>query len=109
MHCMALSVVRFLCSKSFLESLLLLSPHKYAITCLTCLDLTMSVKRRNMLHLTAKSTQFGKKTLTSWLVEAAGTVPIQRRKDCAKGVANNDASMAKLTQVRGLANQSEIF
>jgi glycerol-3-phosphate O-acyltransferase/dihydroxyacetone phosphate acyltransferase len=52
-----------------------------------------------MLHLTSKSTQFGKKTLTSWLVEAAGTVPIERRKDFAEGVANNDASVAKLVQV----------
>jgi glycerol-3-phosphate O-acyltransferase/dihydroxyacetone phosphate acyltransferase len=69
----------------------------------------MSVKRRDMLHLTAKSTQFGKKTLTSWLVEAAGTVPVQRRKDFAEGVANNDASMAILTKVCGPASHSEIF
>jgi hypothetical protein len=52
-----------------------------------------------MLHLTAKSTQFGKKTLTSWLIEAAGTVPIQRRKDFADGDVNNDPAMTKLTQV----------
>jgi glycerol-3-phosphate O-acyltransferase/dihydroxyacetone phosphate acyltransferase len=69
----------------------------------------MSVKRRNMLHLTAKSTQFGKRTLTSWLIEAAGTVPIQRRKDFAEGVANNDASMSVLTQVWVLVSDSEIF
>jgi glycerol-3-phosphate O-acyltransferase/dihydroxyacetone phosphate acyltransferase len=56
-----------------------------------------------MLHLTAKSTQFGKRTLTSWLIEAAGTVPVQRRKDFAEGVANNNAAMAKLTQVRILS------
>jgi glycerol-3-phosphate O-acyltransferase/dihydroxyacetone phosphate acyltransferase len=62
-----------------------------------------------MLHLTAKSTQFGKKTLTSWLIESAGTVPIQRRKDFAEGVANNDASMAILTKVWGLVIHSEIF
>jgi glycerol-3-phosphate O-acyltransferase/dihydroxyacetone phosphate acyltransferase len=62
-----------------------------------------------MLHLTAKSTQFGKKTLTSWLVEAAGTVPIQRRKDSVEGVANNDASMEKLKQVGDLISHSEIF
>lgn len=62
-----------------------------------------------MLHLTAKSTQFGKKTFTSWLVEAAGTVPIQRRKDFVEGVANNDASMEKVTQVRCLVSHSEIF
>ncbi len=69
----------------------------------------MFVKRRNMLHLTAKSTQFGKKTLTSWLIEAAGTVPIQRRKDFVDGVANNDAPMAKLTQVRALVSYDEDF
>ena len=57
------------------------------------------MKRRNMLHLTAKSTQFGKKTLTSWLIEAAGTVPIQRRKDFADGVINNDTAMDELTEV----------
>jgi glycerol-3-phosphate O-acyltransferase/dihydroxyacetone phosphate acyltransferase len=62
-----------------------------------------------MLHLTAKSTQFGKKTLTSWLIEAAGTVPIQRRKDFADGVANNDASMENLTQVRALVIYDEVF
>lgn len=53
-----------------------------------------------MLHLTAKSTQFGKKTFTSWLIEAAGTVPIQRRKDFAEGVIDNGASMEKMSQVR---------
>jgi len=62
-----------------------------------------------MLHLTAKSTQFGKKTLTSWLIEAAGTVPIQRRKDFAEGVANNDAPMTLLTQVWSLVSHSESF
>jgi hypothetical protein len=86
----------------------------YSLTGTSCWQLStltqfMSVKRRNMLHLTAKSTQFGKKTLTSWLVEAAGTVPIQRRKDFDEGVANNDSSLAKLTQVCGLVDHSEIF
>jgi glycerol-3-phosphate O-acyltransferase/dihydroxyacetone phosphate acyltransferase len=61
-----------------------------------------------MLHLTAKSTQFGKKTLTSWLIEAAGTVPIQRRKDFDEGVANNDAPLAKLTQVWRPVSHSEM-
>jgi glycerol-3-phosphate O-acyltransferase/dihydroxyacetone phosphate acyltransferase len=62
-----------------------------------------------MLHLTAKSTQFGKKTLTSWLIEAAGTVPIQRRKDFVEGLANNDIVMEKMTQVRTLVLQYEAF
>jgi glycerol-3-phosphate O-acyltransferase/dihydroxyacetone phosphate acyltransferase len=61
-----------------------------------------------MLHLTAKSTQFGKKTLTSWLIEAAGTVPIQRHKDFVEGI-NNDVAMEKMTQVRTLVIQYGAF
>lgn len=62
-----------------------------------------------MLHLTAKSTQFGKKTLTSWLIEAAGTVPIQRRKDYVEGMVNNDPVMEKMSQVRTSVHQYEAF
>ncbi|KAL0578291.1 hypothetical protein V5O48_003702 [Marasmius crinis-equi] len=48
-----------------------------------------------MLRLTAKSTQFGKKTFTSWLIESAGTIPIQRRKDFenANEVDNSDVML----------------
>lgn len=46
-------------------------------------------KIRNMLRLTAKSTQFGRKTFTSWLIESAGTVPIKRRKDYVQGSIDN--------------------
>ncbi|KAI0305770.1 hypothetical protein B0F90DRAFT_1624477 [Multifurca ochricompacta] len=72
--------------------------HTNSLTDALVLVTAIPSKKRNMLHLTAKSTQFGKKTLTSWLIEAAGTVPIQRRKDFAEGTANNDACMAKLTR-----------
>lgn len=52
-----------------------------------------------MLRLTAKSTQFGHPTFTSWLIESAGTIPIKRRKDFQDGEAvdNNDA-MLKLME-----------
>jgi hypothetical protein len=53
-----------------------------------------------MLRLTAKSTQFGRKTFTSWLIESAGTVPIKRRKDFAEGDADNSEVMEKLIQVK---------
>lgn len=52
-----------------------------------------------MLRLTAKSTQFGRKTFTSWLIESAGTVPIKRRKDFPEGDVNNSEVMEKLMQV----------
>lgn len=53
-----------------------------------------------MLRLTAKATQFGHKTFTSWLIESAGTVPIKRRKDYADGDADNMAAMEYLIRVR---------
>ncbi|KAG6372285.1 hypothetical protein JVT61DRAFT_7725 [Boletus reticuloceps] len=53
---------------------------------------------RNMLRLTAKSTQFGRKTFTSWLIESAGTVPIKRRKDFPEGDTDNSEVMEKLIQ-----------
>lgn len=54
-----------------------------------------------MLRLTAKSTQFGHPTFTSWLIESAGTVPIKRRKDFTDGsAADNSEVMGKLMEVR---------
>lgn len=53
-----------------------------------------------MLRLTAKATQFGHRTFTSWLIESAGTVPIKRRKDSADGKADNRDAMLKLMEVR---------
>jgi len=52
-----------------------------------------------MLRLTAKATQFGRRTFTSWLIESAGTVPIKRRKDYIDGNADNSDVMEKLMQV----------
>lgn len=52
-----------------------------------------------MLRLTAKATQFGHKTFTSWLIESAGTVPIKRRKDSVDGSADNSDAMLKLMEV----------
>lgn len=61
--------------------------------------LSAQVQRRNLLRLTAKSTQFGKKTFTSWLIESAGTLPIQRRKDFADGQIDNNDVMQHLLKV----------
>jgi glycerol-3-phosphate O-acyltransferase/dihydroxyacetone phosphate acyltransferase len=51
-----------------------------------------------MLRLTAKSTQFERKTFTSWLIESAGTVPIHRRKDF-DGPIDNTEAMVSLVEV----------
>ena len=57
------------------------------------------VQKRNMLRLTAKSTQFGHRTFTSWLIESAGTVPIKRKKDYPDGQVDNSNVMEKLMEV----------
>lgn len=53
-----------------------------------------------MLRLTAKSTQFGRRTFTSWLIESAGTLPIKRRKDFGDQEVDNSMIMADLIDVR---------
>ncbi|KAG7098823.1 hypothetical protein E1B28_000727 [Marasmius oreades] len=55
--------------------------HSNSLTDALLLVTSIPSKKRKMLRLTAKSTQFGKKTFTSWLIENAGTVPIQRKRD----------------------------
>jgi hypothetical protein len=53
-----------------------------------------------MLRLTAKATQFGHPTFTSWLIESAGTVPIKRRKDYPdQEEVDNTEAMSKLMDV----------
>ena len=52
--------------------------------------------------MTAKSTQFGKKTFTSWLIESAGTVPIKRRKDYGDREVDNSEVMQHLMEVSEL-------
>ncbi|KAI0088038.1 hypothetical protein BDY19DRAFT_205795 [Irpex rosettiformis] len=72
------------------------SNHSNSLTDALVLVATIPFKRRNLLRLTAKSTQFGKKTFTSWLIESAGTLPIQRRKDFADGQIDNNIVMQHL-------------
>ncbi|KZT10657.1 uncharacterized protein LAESUDRAFT_734480 [Laetiporus sulphureus 93-53] len=72
--------------------------HSNSLTDALLLVTAIPSKRRNLLRLTAKSTQFGKKTFTSWLIESAGTVPIKRRKDFPDGQADNSAVMVKLIE-----------
>ena len=58
-------------------------------------------KRRSLLRLTAKATQFGKRTFTSWLIESAGTVPIKRRSDYSEDAqVDNTEIMSHLMDVR---------
>ncbi|KAF9070113.1 hypothetical protein BDP27DRAFT_1392088 [Rhodocollybia butyracea] len=68
--------------------------HSNSLTDALLLVTSVPSYRRNMLRLTAKSTQFGRKTFTSWLIESAGTVPIHRRKDFDGPVDNTEAMVS---------------
>ncbi|KAJ7188056.1 hypothetical protein C8R46DRAFT_979007 [Mycena filopes] len=71
--------------------------HSNSLTDALLMVTSIPPKERNMLRLTAKTTQFGRKTFTSWLIESAGTVPIKRRKDYEGAVDNTDV-MEKLME-----------
>ncbi|KAH9931180.1 uncharacterized protein BXZ73DRAFT_47432 [Epithele typhae] len=76
--------------------------HSNSLTDALLLVTSIPSRRRNLLRLTAKSTQFGKKTFTSWLIESAGTVPLKRRKDFPDGQADNSEVMQHLIEAHAL-------
>ena len=52
---------------------------------------------QKFLRMTAKSTLFGKKTFSSWLIESSGALPLQRKIDFAEGTQiDNTHVMNKL-------------
>ncbi|KAH7916529.1 acyltransferase-domain-containing protein [Hygrophoropsis aurantiaca] len=83
--------------------------HSNSLTDALLLVTSIPSSARNMLRLTAKSTQFGHKTFTSWLIESAGTVPIKRRKDFADGNADNSDVMDKLMEALELGDAICLF
>ncbi|KAF9241574.1 hypothetical protein BU15DRAFT_87158 [Melanogaster broomeanus] len=70
--------------------------HSNSLTDALLLVTSIPSSTRNMLRLTAKSTQFGRRTFTSWLIESAGTVPIKRRKDFQGDSVDNTDVMDNL-------------
>ncbi|KAF8319404.1 hypothetical protein DL93DRAFT_2053699 [Clavulina sp. PMI_390] len=75
---------------------LLCANHGNSLTDPLVLVTSISSKKRNFLRLTAKSTLFGKKTFSSWLIESVGSVPIRRRIDNPDGDNDNTAVMEGL-------------
>ncbi|KAG8950169.1 hypothetical protein FRC00_007851 [Tulasnella sp. 408] len=77
------------------EPVIVCANHVNSLTDALLLVTSVSSKKRNFLRLTAKDTQFGRKTFSSWLIENAGTLPIQRRKEHGDQ-ADNSTTMDKL-------------
>ncbi|KAG1731516.1 uncharacterized protein EDB91DRAFT_1154364 [Suillus paluster] len=83
--------------------------HSNSLTDALLLVTSMPSRTRNMLRLTAKSTQFGHRTFTSWLIESAGTVPIKRRKDFNNNEVDNTQVMDKLMDALELGDAVCLF
>ncbi|KAF8650387.1 hypothetical protein AX16_005195 [Volvariella volvacea WC 439] len=83
--------------------------HSNSLTDALMLVTSVPSKKRHMLRLTAKSTLFGKPTFTSWLIESAGTVPIQRRKDYGNVTVDNSETMNKLMEALELGDAVCLF
>ncbi|KAJ7902015.1 hypothetical protein B0H14DRAFT_2669508 [Mycena olivaceomarginata] len=84
--------------------------HSNSLTDALLLVTAIPPKDRNMLRLTAKATQFGHRTFTSWLIESAGTVPIKRRKDYVdSSTVDNTEVMEKLMEALELGDAVCLF
>lgn len=70
--------------------------HSNSLTDALLLVTTVPKSRRSLLRLTAKDTQFGRGTFTSWLIESARTLPIKRPKDHKGEKVDNSKVFEKL-------------
>ncbi|KAH9895173.1 hypothetical protein C8Q73DRAFT_759590 [Cubamyces lactineus] len=83
--------------------------HSNSLTDALLLVTSIPSRKRNLLRLTAKATQFGRKTFTSWLIESAGTVPIKRRKDYGNDAVDNSDAMQYLMEALELGDAVCLF
>ncbi|KAI0027705.1 acyltransferase-domain-containing protein [Vararia minispora EC-137] len=91
------------------EACIVCANHANSLTDALLLVKAIPYKRRGMLRLTAKSTQFGRGTFTSWLIESAGTLPIKRRKDFGDADVDNSAIMNLLIEALGRGDAICLF
>ncbi|GAA5871807.1 hypothetical protein JCM1840_004004 [Sporobolomyces johnsonii] len=77
---------------------MLCANHSNSLTDALLLVTTVPPSRRSLLRLTAKDTQFGRGTFSSWLIEKAGTLPIKRPKDHLGQKVDNSIVFEKLIQ-----------
>ncbi|TDL26141.1 hypothetical protein BD410DRAFT_764512 [Rickenella mellea] len=80
------------------EPCIVVANHSNSLTDALLIVTSIPGAKRNLIRLTAKATQFGKRTFTSWLIESAGTVPIKRAKDSPEGKVDNNDVFVKLME-----------
>ena len=75
---------------------LLCANHSNSLTDPLILATAIPLSKRRLLRLTAKSTLFGLRNFSSWLIESVGTVPIKRAKDFNGAKVDNSVVFGKL-------------
>ncbi|GAA5977167.1 hypothetical protein JCM11641_003864 [Rhodosporidiobolus odoratus] len=91
------------------EACFLCANHSNSLTDALLLVTTVPSSRRSLIRLTAKDTQFHRGTFSSWLIEAAGTLPIQRPKDHLNQKIDNSAVFAELVNALGKGDMIGMF
>ncbi|GAA5937940.1 uncharacterized protein JCM15063_005419 [Sporobolomyces koalae] len=86
---------------------MLCANHSNSLTDALLLVTSVPPSKRKLLRLTAKATQFGRGTFSSFLIENAGTLPIQRPKDY-KGV-KVDNSVVFETLIKALEEKGDMI
>ncbi|KAK4046145.1 hypothetical protein OIV83_006316 [Microbotryomycetes sp. JL201] len=88
----------------------LVANHSNSLTDALLLVTTVPREKRRLIRLTAKATQFGRGTFTSWLIESAGTLPIMRPKDYKEGQpVDNAIVFGKLIKALEAGDQIAMF
>ncbi|GJN94167.1 hypothetical protein Rhopal_007241-T1 [Rhodotorula paludigena] len=88
---------------------MLTANHSNSLTDALLLVTTVPPARRSLLRLTAKDTQFNRGTLTSWLIESAGTLPIKRPKDHAGQAVDNSIVFDTLIRALEKGDMAVLF
>lgn len=70
---------------------------------------SVPLSKRKWLRMTAKSTLFGLRTFSSWLIESVGTVPIKRPKDFEGSKVDNSAVFEKLMEALEIGDLVAMF
>uniref|UniRef100_A0A0K3CPL7 BY PROTMAP: gi/472581825/gb/EMS19540.1/ acyltransferase [Rhodosporidium toruloides NP11] n=1 Tax=Rhodotorula toruloides TaxID=5286 RepID=A0A0K3CPL7_RHOTO len=88
---------------------MLTANHCNSLTDALLLVTTVPSSRRSFLRLTAKDTQFGRGTFTSWLIESAGTLPIKRPNDHKGEKVDNSVVFATLIRALEKGHMTVLF
>ncbi|CAH7675205.1 hypothetical protein PPACK8108_LOCUS10181 [Phakopsora pachyrhizi] len=81
--------------------------HSNSLTDALIIMASIPRRLRRMLRMTAKATHFRRGNFSSWLIEKAGSVPLQRAQDYQASKVKVDNSLAKEILIEALCRQGD--